>query len=442
MPTSGALVALAVVACAAVVCLAGPLPAQTIEGQILDTETGLPVPLGLVMMFTESGDSVTSAVANEMGRFQVTSSEPGSFLLLAAALGYEETPAGVFELGEDARMTVEYGLRPQPLPIDAVVVSLDQPAAMHQLVRNGFVRRLQRGLGAFLTPYDIERSSARSTEQLLAAVPGVQVRSVFAELSDGAGTAMFPRPDIGEAVHIRSNQGGWCQPTIYVNGARVPYSPDTGLTLSMMTDRSSIDAIEVYRRPAEIPVEYAPRRQGDCGVLVLWTKTGRAPGQSASGRADGVEVAEDGGLPRVDERGPAPEPGERIRVDLEPEAVERLGITSPWGGTFVSVQDTSLVATDPTWGRALALPLDGIESLQVLRPRSPERAWVRGAVAGGAMGLGTWLGLSLLCGWSQCDGTVTHMWLPAAGSALFVGFLVQRMGPGDHWVAAPLPRLP
>jgi hypothetical protein len=131
-----------------------PLSAQTISGRLLDSETNRPVDLGLVMMFTESGDSVTETITNQDGYFSLTSPDPGSFLLLASAYGYRETPAGVFELGEDGEMTVAFSVRPEPLALDGVLVALDRPVFDHKLIRQGFVRRLQRGLGHFMTPYE------------------------------------------------------------------------------------------------------------------------------------------------------------------------------------------------------------------------------------------------------------------------------------------------
>ena len=41
---------------------------------------------------------------------------------------------------------------------------------------------------------------------------------------------------------------------------------------------TTIDAVEIYRRPAEVPVEYGMTQSGsgqggNCGVIVLWTRT-------------------------------------------------------------------------------------------------------------------------------------------------------------------------
>lgn len=246
--------------------LPAPASAQTIRGTLMDVENDRPISLGLVMMFSEDGDSVTSTISDESGRFSISSPEPGSFILLASALGYRETPAGIFDLGEDGVMTVEYRLPPQPLPIDELVVSLNRPVLEHSLIRNGFVRRLQRGLGEFITPHEIEESPATSTEMLLSGIPGVSVTS------SGILT------QLGDRVRIRGPDGGWCDPTVFVDGVRVQYDYASGISLSQLVPLASVEGIEVYRRPSEIPVEYGVTQSGGggglgaCGVLVFWTR--------------------------------------------------------------------------------------------------------------------------------------------------------------------------
>ena len=122
---------------------------------------------------TESGDSITSGVSNGQGRFSVAAPEGGSFVLIASAFGFKETAAGIFELGDDSEMDVEFRVAAAPMPIDGILVSLQRPALQHQLVKNGFVRRVTRGLGRFITPIDIERSSATDAADLFRGIPGV-----------------------------------------------------------------------------------------------------------------------------------------------------------------------------------------------------------------------------------------------------------------------------
>ncbi|MGB1657388.1 MAG: carboxypeptidase regulatory-like domain-containing protein [Longimicrobiales bacterium] len=249
------------------VTMAAPAYAQTIEGTLMEVETGQPISLGLVIMMTESGDSVTSGVSNGQGRFSVTAPESGSFVLVASAFGFKETAAGVFELGPEGQMDVEFRIAAAPMPIDGILVSLQRPALEHQLVKNGFVRRVTRGLGRFITPVMIEESPALSAEELFRGIPGVGL--------------VYPQGGInsfqGATVRLFGT-GQYCTPTIYLDGTRLSVEMTASLPIEVIAPLATIDAVEIYRRPAEIPVEYGMTQSGssqggNCGVIVVWTKT-------------------------------------------------------------------------------------------------------------------------------------------------------------------------
>lgn len=427
---------LARIAVAALVALLGVTAGasgQTISGTLRDLTTDQPIRLGLVMMFTEAGDSVGLAVTDEGGHFSISSPDAGSFVLLASALGYSETPAGVFELGEGGVLTVEYRLPLEPIQLEQLLVPLDRPIYDHHLVRNGFVRRFQRGLGVFVTPHDIEESLATSTEQLLSGLPGINVQPVRIR----RGETLIPRADMGEAVTVRSPTGGWCIPTVYVDGMRVHYAANSGVTLSTLASLDAVDAIEVYRRAAEVPPEYS--QGAGCGVMVVWTKLGLPPGQGFARAASGSPAGPSpGALPSVSQRGEAPVSGEHVRMQLDANVAESLGLTSPWEGTFRGVLDGQFLADDPATGRPVALPLTGLDVLHVERLRGRGHAAYRGAVAGVGVGALTWVALRILCR-SGCDGGVDSPWFPATLAGLFAGGLVGLQGPGRQWVEAPVP---
>lgn len=245
-----------------------PLHGQTINGTLMEVESDQPISLGLVLMMTESGDSITSTVTNSRGEFRISSDEPGSFILVASAFGFKETAAGVFELGDDAEMDVEFRIAAAPMPIDGLLVSLQRPVLEHNLVRNGFVRRITRGLGRFITPAEIEKSSARTAADLLRGIPGVHITR--------PGGALQAHQ--GEMVRLVS-QNDYCAPTVYLDGARMSPQMTSQTAFDVLAPLQSIDAIEVYRRPAEVPIEYgmtasgASYGEGPCGVIVVWTKT-------------------------------------------------------------------------------------------------------------------------------------------------------------------------
>jgi hypothetical protein len=246
---------------------ASPAQAQTITGTLMEVETGQPISLGLVIMMTEDGDSITSGISNARGEFTVSSPDPGSFVLVASAFGFKETPAGVFELGPDAEMDVEFRIAAAPMPIEGLLVSLQRPVLQHQLVKNGFVRRATRGLGHFLTPVMIEKSAARSTADLFRGIPGVLLQL------PGGGLNAFT----GEALRL-TGTGQFCTPTLYMDGARMNVELTRDLPIDVIAPLGMVDAIEIYRRPSEIPIEYGMTARGDvpggpCGVVLIWTKT-------------------------------------------------------------------------------------------------------------------------------------------------------------------------
>ncbi len=264
----GFLLAQAMVLAAGAAVLVSPASAQTIRGRLLDGENGQPIDLGLVIMLAEAGDSITYTVTDERGYFSVTSPDPGSFRLLASALGYRETAEGIFDLGMGGEITVDFRLPPEPSPLDEILVAIDRRVLEHRLVRNGFVRRYQRGLGHFITPYDIEKSLARTTEELFAGVQGMVVRPV-----DGV------RSYLGDMVVMRNAGAGgkvWCAPVVFVDGVRVRYDHADGVSLSMLVPLAAVQAVEAYRSTAEVPVEYnitrSPTSGGQCGVLLFWMK--------------------------------------------------------------------------------------------------------------------------------------------------------------------------
>lgn len=206
-------------------------------------------------MVSAEGDSVGSTVSNEDGRFSISADAPGSYVLIASAYGYYESRQGMFELGDSAVMTMEYRLAPAPLPIEEVSVQLGARRGLRpKVVRSGFVRRMQKGLGHFITPYDIERSPDTSTSDLLDRLPGVFLGG--SSLTTYTGRAL-----------LLQGPHGTCAPHVYFDGIRVEQNGD----IDALAPLHDIEAIEVYRRRTEVPLQYAIGDQG-CGVVLFWTK--------------------------------------------------------------------------------------------------------------------------------------------------------------------------
>lgn len=183
--------------------------------------------LGLVVLLTESGDSVASALTDQLGRSRIESSEPGAFLLTASALGYESSTAGVIELGEGAWISLTFRIQPRAIVIGGITVETRASLASEPyLVRNGFVDRAQRGFGVFITPKDISESSAAVLSDLLA-----QTGRVTTRYAPG-----------GNRILMRGS-GGYCTPTVFVDGVRVGQTD--GLSLDAYVQVSTLAGAEV-----------------------------------------------------------------------------------------------------------------------------------------------------------------------------------------------------
>jgi hypothetical protein len=232
------------------------LDGQTIRGRLLEFGSDTPIDLGMVVMVSVTGDSVSATLSDADGFFEVRAPDGGEYLLEAAALGYKETRVGLFELGEGGEMSVEFRLWPAPLTIGGVVVEslIEQP----ELVRNGFYRRMERGVGTFFSPSDIQESTARQAIELLQGLAGVRMRI---------------DPVDGERLLVRGTKG-YCVPSLLVDGVRTTWA-GTSMRLDELVPLETVHAIEVHRGVSGMPIEFGSFNR--CGVIVFWTKRESRP---------------------------------------------------------------------------------------------------------------------------------------------------------------------
>ena len=230
---------------------ATPLVGQTIRGQLLEFGSDAPIELGTVVLISTAGDSVTAALSDAEGWFELSAGEAGTYLMEGAAFGYESSRVGVFDLGEGGEMSVEFRLWPTPLTLDGVVV--ESLVRDPELARNGFHRREGRGVGTFIAPEDIEESNARTAVELLQGLPGVRLHL---------------DPVVGERLMVRGTQGH-CVPTLLVDGVRATWE-GTSMRLDELIPLETVYAMEVHRGVSGLPIEFGSFEQ--CGIIVFWTK--------------------------------------------------------------------------------------------------------------------------------------------------------------------------
>jgi hypothetical protein len=241
-----------------------PLTAQILRGTVADRESGRPVVEALVLLLAESGDTVAQTLSDPSGSFSLTAPGEGAYLLEVATLGYRTVRAGLFDLGAGGEMTVAVRLTPEPIAIPGLAVDHARAVREPSLVRNGFFDRLSQGVGHFITPVDLERSSATRLTDVLARVPFLRVVRASTDrvlVQDG---------------------GSLCAPAVLVDGIlastvegrRGRAGPIVGSEgdIEGLVALKDVEAVEVYRGGGEIPGQFAGMVRRECGAIIIWTK--------------------------------------------------------------------------------------------------------------------------------------------------------------------------
>jgi hypothetical protein len=243
--------------------------AQGVQGILTERNTGSPVRDAEITMRSLSGGVVANGVTNERGVFRLATPVPGRYLLSAETLGYGRLEGEAVDVSLGQLTVLEIQMVPAAVALEPLVVTAE-PRAYHLEV-DGFYRRMETGLGKFMTPEVFEQRKPRMASDLLFGIPGVNV----AEPTLGAG---------GRAVYFRSgirrvdeNGISVCWPMIYVNRMLVSTGGTSGFAepaaLDELVHAADVLAMEVYRSPAEVQPEFSGPNSG-CGVIVLWTRRG------------------------------------------------------------------------------------------------------------------------------------------------------------------------
>jgi len=210
-----------------------------LSGTILDP-AGKPVPSAHAVVWGTNLD----VQSNERGAFALEGLPGGTHTLEIRVIGY--TPVTrVVQLAASRPAAIEVKLE-RAAVILATETVRGKLVYSRQLVE--FDRRRRSGFGKYLTTEEIERRPNTRLSSLLQGMMGVYV-----QFRPGQST-----------VAMRGNMGGYCVPTLYVDGNR-DLSGDFDY---LYTDE--IAGVEVYSREAERPGGYTDSNR--CGAILVWTR--------------------------------------------------------------------------------------------------------------------------------------------------------------------------
>lgn len=225
----------------------GPgVAAQTLQGTVMELGTDRPIGSANVMLLdAPDGEVLQRTTTRSSGFFRLDAPSQGQYWVRVNSLGHLTTTDGPATLVPNDTMDVQFRIRIAAIEINGITVWAE--AQSPRLENSGFYQRQQVGVGRFVTREDMEEIVASDPSDYLQRLPGVTVyRSGLA----------------GESAQIRVRRD--CDPTLYVDGFQVDLSIDE------VVDVESLEGIEVYVGPSEIPLQY--NTIGNCGVILVWTR--------------------------------------------------------------------------------------------------------------------------------------------------------------------------
>lgn len=190
------------------------------------------------------------AVTGPDGRFTLTGLPTGTRTVEVRAIGYVPSRATV-DLVRGHPTSVQLAVAKVAPVIDRVTVyGTAEPAARWE---KDFDQRRRAGFGRFFTAADVLRERPPHVTDLVRRAPGVR-------LDPGRR---------GYAVRMLDGKGGFCSPSVVLDGAPTPGGADE---LDLLVRPEEVAGVEVFRGAVGAPLEYGGLQNSGCGEVLIWTK--------------------------------------------------------------------------------------------------------------------------------------------------------------------------
>ncbi|HEU4453679.1 MAG TPA: carboxypeptidase-like regulatory domain-containing protein [Longimicrobium sp.] len=240
---------------------AAPLPAQVLDGILVDPKAGGPVTRATVVLLDSAGQAVATVQTRGDGRFLLRAPAGGTYgvraeregALLATGtviLAQGITTQVEMRAAEGAVAAAATGERAIALePLEAV------GAARRRFLDNvGYYDRQAVNTGVFLTG---DQFRARGGARVVDALQGL--RGTFARPNPQNNA----RSSMGWLIY-QHRFGGRCQVLLYIDG--IQREADALHTVQAR----DVEAVEVYSA-SEVPARFSPQQGANkCGAIVIW----------------------------------------------------------------------------------------------------------------------------------------------------------------------------
>ena len=224
------------------------------------------------------------AISDSLGRYRLQNIPRGEHLVVARAVGFRaDSTVTTFDGNEALVNDVSLKVALNELPTVAVR-ERNAPTTRGKLA--GFEERKALGLGRFIEPDVIRAHEDRRTGELLATVPGIDVRPgpggkayAISGRTRQSGKCALCRVGVADEKLDREGglKGGYCFMDIYLDGAQVfatQSSAGAGPFDLNQLGLKQIEAVEVYAGAGQMPAEFN-KTSGACGAIVIWTRVSR-----------------------------------------------------------------------------------------------------------------------------------------------------------------------
>jgi hypothetical protein len=191
-------------------------------------------------------------VSDSVGQFRFDGLATGVHFILVRKIGYRPVQLRAI-LAMDDTLDAVVTLRPAAVELAPLEVTVSAiPPGME-----AYEARRRSGAGYFIEPKTLRQSEHRQLADIFRSVRGVTLR--------------FARGNRTILVNNRSR----CPMQIYLDGIKI-YEPRSGPGATTPPDINQftvaqLEAIEIYRGPAEAPPEFSGTG-GACGTVVLWSR--------------------------------------------------------------------------------------------------------------------------------------------------------------------------